>query len=167
MTPNIYDPDFDEVRDTVEGLHAQRSRLGRQLGTERVGLSLWRLPAGQAAYPYHFHLAEEEVLILLEGDLALRSPEGWRRVRRGDVVRFPPGADGAHQLANDTEQDARFLVVSTHGQPDVVLYPDQNKIGPTERNPDGSGLNLYFTLDSAVGYDDGITRPEIGHVDPA
>jgi uncharacterized cupin superfamily protein len=167
MAPNIYDPHFDERRDTVDGFHARRARIGRQLGTERVGVSLWHLPAGQVAYPYHFHLAEEEVLVLLEGSLALRSPEGWRRMRRGDVVRFPPGADGAHQLANDTDADARFLVVSTHGQPDVVLYPDEGKIGPTERNPDGQGLGLFFRLDSAVDYDLGITRPEIPDVDPA
>jgi uncharacterized cupin superfamily protein len=167
VTPNIYDADFDEPRDTVEGFHAQRARLGYQLGTERVGLSLWLLPAGQAAYPYHFHLAEEEVLVLLEGDLALRTPDGWRRVRRGDVVRFPPGAAGAHQLLNDGEQDARFLAVSTHGQPDVVLYPDEGKVGAAERLPDGSGTKLYFKVADHVDYDEGITRPEVGDVDPA
>jgi uncharacterized cupin superfamily protein len=165
--PNIYNPDFDEQRDTVDGFHAQRSRLGYQLGTERIGLSLWLIPAGQTAYPYHFHLAEEEVLVLLEGDLALRTPTGWERVRRGDVVRFPVGEDGAHQLVNDGAADARFLSVSTHGQPDIVLYPDEGKIGPAERNPDGKGLKLFFKLEDAVDYDQGIARPEVGDVDPA
>jgi uncharacterized cupin superfamily protein len=165
--PNIYDPHFDEPRETIAGFTAHRARIGHQLGTERVGLSYWRLPAGQTAYPYHFHLAEEEVLVLLEGDLALRTPDGWTRVRRGGCVRFPAGADGAHQLHNDGETEARFLAISTHGQPDIVLYPDQGKIGPAERNPDGSGLKLYFKLDSAVGYDDGIEPPEVGDVDPA
>jgi uncharacterized cupin superfamily protein len=165
--PNIYNPDFDEQRDTVEGFTAHRARIGHQLGTERLGLSYWHLSAGQAAYPYHFHLAEEEVLVLLEGDLALRTPAGWERVRRGDVVRFPVGEDGAHQLVNDGAVDARFLAISTHGQPDVVLYPDEGKIGPAERNPDGKGIKLYFKLADAVGYDEGITRPEVGDVDPA
>jgi uncharacterized cupin superfamily protein len=165
--PNIYNPEFDEQRDTVDGFHAQRARLGYQLGTERIGLSLWSIPAGQAAYPYHFHLTEEEVLVLLEGALALRTSTGWERVRRGDVVRFPVGEDGAHQLVNDGAIDARFLAISTHGQPDVVLYPDEGKIGPAERNPDGTGLKLYFKLEDAVPYDEGIARPEVGDVDPA
>ncbi len=165
--PNIYDPDFDEQRDTIDGFHTQRARLGYQLGTERIGLSLWLVPAGQTAYPYHFHLTEEEVLVLLEGDLALRTPTGWERVRRGDVVRFPVGEDGAHQLVNDGTIDARFLAVSTHGQPDVVLYPDEGKIGSAERTPDGTGLKVYFKLEDAVPYDEGITRPEVGDVDPA
>jgi uncharacterized cupin superfamily protein len=165
--PNIYNPDFDEQRDTVEGFRASRARLGYQLATERVGLSLWSVPAGETAYPYHFHLTEEEVLVLLEGDLALRSPAGWERVRRGDVVRFPVGEEGAHQLVNDGAVEARFLAISTHGQPDVVLYPDEGKIGSAERKPDGTGLKVYFKLDDAVPYDEGIARPEVGDVDPA
>lgn len=165
--PNIYDPHFDEPRDTLDGFHAQRARIGHQLGTERVGLSLWALPAGQAAYPYHFHLSDEEVLVLLEGDLALRTPRGWERVRRGDVIRFSVGEQGAHQLVNDGENEARFLVLSTHGQPDIVLYPDEGKISPAERNADGSGIKLFFALGDVVGYDEGIARPEVGDVDPA
>ncbi|MCW2995742.1 MAG: cupin protein [Conexibacter sp.] len=165
--PNIYDPHFDEPRETVDGFTAYRARLGHQLGTERVGLSYWLVPAGQVAYPYHFHLAEEEVLVLLEGDLALRTPQGWQRIRRGDVVRFPVGEDGAHQLVNDGETDARFLSVSTHGQPDVVLYPDEGKLCAAERTPDGSGLKVYFNMGDMVHYDEGIALPEVPDVDPA
>jgi uncharacterized cupin superfamily protein len=163
--PNIYNPNFDEQRNTVDGFHASRARLGYQLGTERLGVSLWSIPAGQSAYPYHFHLAEEEVLVLLEGDLALRTPTGWERVRRGDVVRFPVGDEGGHQLVNDGSVEARFLAIST--QPDVVIYPDEGKIGSAERTPDGQGLKLFFKLDDAVPYDEGIARPEVGDVDPA
>jgi uncharacterized cupin superfamily protein len=165
--PNLHDPHFDEPRDALDGFRAQRARIGHQLGTERVGLSYWVLPPGQAAYPYHFHLAEEEVLVLLEGDLALRTPRGWERLRSGDVVRFPTGEDGAHQLVNDGDGDARFLAISTHGQPDVVLYPDEGKLCAAERTPDGAGLKVYFKLDDDVDYYEGITRPEVGDVDPA
>jgi uncharacterized cupin superfamily protein len=165
--PNIYDPVFDEPRTSLDGFHAQRARLGHQLGTERVGLSLWEVPAGQAVYPYHFHLAEEEVLVVLEGRPLLRSPEGWRRLDRGEVVRFPVGEDGAHQLVNDTGETLRLLSISTHGQPDVVIYPDEGKLCAAERTPDGSGLKTFFRLADRVPYDEGIQRPEIGHVDPA
>ena len=37
-----------------------------------------------------------------------------------------------------------------------MLYPDEGKIGAAERRPDGGGLKLYFRLDDAVDYDDGI-----------
>jgi uncharacterized cupin superfamily protein len=165
--PNIYDPVFDEPRTSLDGFHANRARLGHQLGTERLGLSLWEVTAGQAVYPYHFHLAEEEVLVVLEGRPLLRSPDGWRRLDRGEVVRFPVGEDGAHQLVNDTAETLRFLSVSTHGRPDIVIYPDEGKLCAAERTPDGSGLKTFFRLADQIPYDEGIQRPEIGHVDPA
>jgi uncharacterized cupin superfamily protein len=59
---------------------ARRARLGRQAGTIKVGVSLWEVPAGQAAYPYHWHAAEEEVIVVLAGRPSLRSHEGWREL---------------------------------------------------------------------------------------
>ena len=163
---NIYDPDYDEPR-AHDGYRARRARLGYALGTERVGLSAWEVEPGQAAYPYHFHLAEEEVLIVLEGRPLLRTPLGRRRLTRGEAVRFPPGDTGAHQVLNDTDEPVRFLAVSTHGQPDVVLYPDEGKLSAAERRPDGSGLKTYFRLADTVDYYDGIKPPVMGDVDAA
>jgi uncharacterized cupin superfamily protein len=165
--PNIYDPDYDEPRDQLEGFHARRARLGHQLRTERVGLSLWEVEPGQAAYPYHFHLAEEEVLVVLEGRPRLRTPDGWRRVARGEVIRFPVGEAGAHQLVNDTAETLRLLAISTHGQPDVVIYPDEGKLCAAERTPDGSGLKTYFRLVDEVDYYEGIAAPDPDDVDAA
>jgi uncharacterized cupin superfamily protein len=164
--PNIYDPVYDELRDHP-GYRAQRARVGHQLGTERIGLSVWEVPPGETAYPYHFHLTEEEVLLVLDGRPALRTPAGWRRVEQGEIVRFPVGEEGAHQLTNDTGETVRFLAVSTHGSPDIAIYPDQGKLGAAERRPDGSGLKAFFRLDEQAGYDDGVRPPEIGDVDPA
>jgi uncharacterized cupin superfamily protein len=166
MPPNIYDPDYDELRDHP-GFRARRARVGHQLATERIGVSVWELPPGQTAYPYHFHLAEEEVLVVLDGRPALRTTDGWRRLERGEVVRFPVGEAGAHQVANDTGEAIRFLAVSTHGAPDVVLYPDEGKLGAVERRPDGSGLKAYFRVGDAVDYNDRLTAPEVRDVDAA
>jgi uncharacterized cupin superfamily protein len=165
---NLYDPDYDERREARAGFTAHRARIGRQLGTERIGLSQWRLPPGQAAYPYHFHLTEEEVLVLLEGSLVLRDPDGWRRLRAGDVVRFPVGEEGGHQLVNPSDdEDAMFLAISTHGAPDVVLYPDEGKIGPAQRLSHSDGIKMYFKVADQVDYWDGIAPPEVPDVGAA
>jgi uncharacterized cupin superfamily protein len=154
---SIASPNFDELREH-EGFACRRARLGRQAGSEKVGLSLWELPPGEAAYPYHFHLAEEEIVIVLEGRPRLRTPEGWRRLEEGEVVCFPVGESGAHQIANDSEAPVRFLAVSNQ-QPDVVVRPDSNSIGISERRPDGGGLRKHFQLDDAVDYFDGEQAP--------
>ena len=156
--PNINAPEFDEQREQ-EGFRAQRARVGYQLGTERLGLSVWEVAPGQAAYPYHLHLTEEEALVVLSGRPSVRTPEGWREVEEGEVLSFPRGEAGAHQIANWTEEPVRFLAISTNGEPDVVLYPDSGKVCAAERLPTGGGLRKFFRLADAVDYSVGEVPP--------
>jgi uncharacterized cupin superfamily protein len=158
LVPNINRPEFDEPRDHP-GFRVRRARLGYQLGSERIGLSLWDMPAGEAAYPYHYHLAEEELLIVLSGRPSLRTPDGWRELDEGEVVSFPRGEPGSHQLVNRSPETARFLAISTHGDPDIVLYPDSNKLGASERLPGGGGLRTVFKLEDQVDYWEGEAPP--------
>jgi uncharacterized cupin superfamily protein len=155
---NINRPDFDEPRDR-DGFRAQRARIGRQVGTRDLGASLWEVPPGEAAYPYHYHLAEEELIVVLAGSLRLRTPEGWRDLEAGDVVSFPTGGQGAHQLLNEGSEAARVLSVSTQ-RPDIVVYPDSAKVGAFERVPEGGGLHKLFKLENDVDYWEGETPPK-------
>jgi len=156
--PNINRPDFDEPRE-APGFRALRARLGYQLGCERLGLSLWELPAGEAAYPFHYHLAEEELLIVLAGRPSLRTSEGWRELQEGEVISFPAGERGAHQVHNRSEQPVRFLALSTNGDPDIAIYPDSHKLAASERRPQGCGLKAVFRLSDIVDYHDGEHPP--------
>jgi uncharacterized cupin superfamily protein len=158
--PNINDPHFDEPRDHP-GFRALRARVGRQAGSERLGLSLWELPPGEAAYPYHHHLGEEELLVVLAGRPSLRTPDGWRDLAEGEVVAFPRGEGGAHQLLNTTAETVRFLALSTNGEPDLVIYSDSGKLGAAERRPDGGGVHAWYRLTDAVDYYDGEQPPAL------
>jgi len=159
--PNINDPVFDEPRET-DGFRAQRARISRQAGCERLGLSLWEVRPGQAAYPYHFHYTEEELLIVLDGTPSLRGPAGWRELAPGDVVALPRGEGGGHQLVNRGETVARFLAFSSSGEPDVVSYPDSGKLGVFERLAQGGGLQAMFHARDSVDYYDGEHPPGPG-----
>jgi uncharacterized cupin superfamily protein len=158
MTVSIEKPDFDEPREQ-EGFRAHRARISRQAGAERLGLSLWEVPPGQAAYPYHAHLTEEELVIVLEGTPSLRTHDGWRELEQGEVVSFPRGERGAHQIVNRTQESVRFLAFSPSGEPDVVLQPDSGKIGAFERRPDGAGLRVWFRRADEVEYYEGESPP--------
>ena len=147
---SIGQPKFDEPREHP-GFNCRRARIGRQAGSSKVGASLWELPAGEAAYPYHWHIAEEELLIVLEGAPSLRTPDGWRDLGEGEVVSFPCGEEGAHQIVNRTDKDVRFLAVSNQ-QADIVVRPDSQTIGACERRPEGGGLWAYFRLDNSIDY---------------
>jgi uncharacterized cupin superfamily protein len=70
------------------------ARLGPAAGAQRLDCSLYELdPAGRAV-PYHAHYGNEELLIVLDGVLELRTPEGTREVSRGALVAFPAGPAG-------------------------------------------------------------------------
>lgn len=97
----------------------------RDVGAERTGLGVYEVAPGQATWPYHFELAEEEWLIVLTGELVLRTPEGERTLRAGDVACFPPGVDGAHAVRNDGTEPARYAMPSASlGLADGCIYPD-------------------------------------------
>jgi uncharacterized cupin superfamily protein len=157
--PNLYGRSFEE-RDAPEGFRSLRAWLGRDAGAQALGLSLWEVPPGEAAYPYHYHLGDEELLIVLEGDGRLRTPDGWRRLVPGEVLSFLPGEAGAHQLVADGKEPLRFLAFSTSGRPDIGVYPDSGKLIAAERRP--GGVRELFRREDAVDYWDGEEPPASG-----
>jgi uncharacterized cupin superfamily protein len=159
---NVFRPDLDESGETA-GFRWLGESVGRKAGSERLGASLYDLPPGQATFPYHFHFANEELLIVLAGRPHLRMPEGWRQVDEGEVIAFPIGERGAHQLVNRTEELVRILLVSEMRSPDIPVYPDSGKIGVREHAPGSgrTGLRLNFRGGEAVDYWDGERAPEV------
>ena len=90
MNANIQRPRFDEPRD-YDGFSCLRARIGRQVGTEKIGLSLFEVPPGQAAYPYHWHVAEEELIIVIAGRPELRTPDSAASLVVAEGVVSPRG----------------------------------------------------------------------------
>jgi uncharacterized cupin superfamily protein len=101
------------------------TRVGPRVGGEQIGASVYDLPDGERAYPYHFHHGIEEWLVVLDGTPAVRTPEGERTLRRGEVVCFPDGPEGAHAVRGP----GRVLILSADRVPAVGVYPDSDKIG--------------------------------------
>ena len=149
--PNIYRPSFEEGP-RPRGFSSRRARIGYELGSELVGCSLWEIPPGEAAYPYHYHLADEELVIVVRGRPTLRMADGLRELEEGEVIRFALGDDGAHQIINRSQDTVTFLAVSSNGRTDVVVYPDSDKLGMGERLPKGGGLRAFFQREDAVDY---------------
>jgi uncharacterized cupin superfamily protein len=154
----VNEPEF-EPRDTPAGFRSRRARIGRELGSELIGCALWEVPPGEAAYPYHFHLSDEELLIVVTGRPTLRTPAGTRELDEGEVVRFPLGPDGAHQILNRGSDRVSFIAVSSSGRPDVVVYPDSDKLGAGERLPRSDGMWAFFRRADEVDYWEGESPP--------
>ena len=68
------------------------------------------------------------------------TPEGEHDLQEGDVVAFPRGKEGAHQVSNRTDAPIRVLMLSTLIAPDLVEYLDSGKVGA--RNVKGERILL-------------------------
>jgi uncharacterized cupin superfamily protein len=89
---------------------------------------LYDLDPGRSSSPYHYEY-EEEWLLVVDGTLVLRAPDGEHTLQRGDLVRFPAGPEGAHKVMNRSDAPARTLMFSSSRVPAVSVYPDSDKIG--------------------------------------
>ena len=74
---------------------------------------MYEVEPGNKQGPFHTHHANEEWAIVLCGEPTLRTHEGEQQLRQGDVVAFPRGKEGAHQIRNDTDAPVRVLMLST------------------------------------------------------
>ena len=102
--------------------------IAQRAGSEHLGASLYELQPGDEM-AFHYHVQREELLVVLEGTLSLRSAEGWEELPQGEVVAFPRGEHGAHGYRNDGDRPVRVLVVSEMNGPNISVYPDANQIG--------------------------------------
>ena len=163
--PNLFEPEWDGGQDR-RGFTYRRVKLGAQAGAEHLGASLYELPPGETAFPYHWHSGNEELLIVVAGQPSLRTEEGWRELREGEVVSFPRGGRGAHQVSNRSSETARILVVSEMNAPDVVAQPDSGKFLAATRPPGGvsreGDLFGAFRRSDEVDYWEGEEPPEPG-----
>jgi uncharacterized cupin superfamily protein len=151
---NISEPSFSFDADDPDGFRAGLFRPGPELGAKETGMSVYELPPGQAVCPYHYEYGEEEWVLALQGRPSVRGPEGTEQLEPFDVVFFPKGPEGAHQIRNDTDQPARVVMWSTIVHPSATAYPDSDKVGiwTGDRAEDG-----MFVRSSKVEYFHGET----------
>ena len=149
---NIWSDTWDETEDWYGG-GGEAKRLPR---TERLGATVYLLEPGNYDV-YHFHHGSDELLIVLDGKPTLRTPDGERRLARGDVVMFPAGPEGAHSLKNETDSPARVIMASTLQTPEVVEYPDIKKITAQAKTSSQMGDRLFLIHDLETGDADETT----------
>lgn len=102
---------------------------GARAGTaaRRLGAGIDVVPPGKRACPYHFHYAQEEMFIVLEGEGTLRVAGEMLPIRKGDVIGIPPGPEYPHQIINTSDAPLTYLSISTQEVPEVCEYPDSGK----------------------------------------
>src|ERR671937_659649 len=142
-----------ELRDEGE---YRRARVGERAGARHLGLTVYELAPGQGMH-FHYHLQREELLVVLEGTVAVRTADGWEDVPAGEVRAFPRGERGVHGYENRSDEPARLLMFSEQNAPNVSVYPDADQVGIYDvAPPDQRRFGALFNLGDAVeGYGGG------------
>jgi len=147
-----------------DGFKRSSTRVGATLGAARTGLSVYELPPGEAIGPYHYEDPDEEWLLVVSGNPTLRHPDGEEQLGPWDIVFFPSGPAGAHQVRNNNESTARVAMFSSaSAAAGAVVYPDTDMIWMwTDDDAVDIIVDRSSALDDAAPWVTGQSEAEAG-----
>lgn len=137
----------------------QRKWFTPRSGGQKLGCSLYRVPPGKTAFPFHKHFTNEEAIYVVAGEGTMRLDDKEYPVGPGDYIALPPEGPN-HQLLNTGSENLDYLCISTMIHPDITLFPDSEKViafsgsGPGGDKSVRSFFGIYKTA-SKVGYYEG------------
>ena len=98
--------------------------LGDPMGLTQFGVNQVTLgPGGQSALR-HWHVEQDEFLVMLSGTCTLVDDAGETPLHPGDCAAFPANDGNGHHLVNNTDQDATFIAVGTRTKTETGHYSD-------------------------------------------
>jgi uncharacterized cupin superfamily protein len=119
-------------------------QLGEFGGCSHVGVCMEELAPGKRAYPAHYHMLEEEHLLILEGSVTLQLGGKSFELSSGSYVCFPAGQKAGHALLNNSGAPCRYLIIGERNPNDVIVYTDSGRVGVRLT---GEGYRKSATMD--------------------
>jgi uncharacterized cupin superfamily protein len=99
-------------------------RLGEAGGLTQFGVNLVTLAPGAMSSLRHWHMAEDEFVLVTEGTCTMVTDAGETEMGPGDCAAFPAGRADGHHFLNRTDRPARFLVIGSKAAREVATYSD-------------------------------------------
>ena len=123
------DPAKVNIRKIDEGWKEESNARGgrwkfRDLSGENLGVRIEELGPGSTSSEHHYHTAEEEHVIMLDGCATLVLGDEKHPLSAGDHVWFRAGEELAHHIINESSEPCQFLVFGERKAEDVVVYPE-------------------------------------------
>lgn len=118
-TGSIYPAPYNGEMDGRSSL-----RLGDAGGLTQFGANLVILKAGAKSSLRHWHLHEDEFVMITQGTCTLVDDAGETPMEVGECAAFPAGDANGHHIINNTTSEARFLVVGSRKNPETATYSD-------------------------------------------
>lgn len=140
-----------EHKNEHEGYEYFKHPIVPKGGARQCAVSVYEIPPGKSAYPYHSHTMNEECFYILKGKGVVRTPNGGTEVEPGDFLFFPADESGAHKITNPSETETLvYIDFDTENELDAAFYHDSGKVGIWGRN-----TSMVFRVADRAGYHDG------------
>ena len=136
-TGTVYLPPYD-----AEVAGRSSLRLGDAGGLTQFGVNIVILAPGAKSSMRHWHLNEDEFVMITLGECTMVQDAGPQIMRAGDCAAFPAGVPDGHNFINHTDAETRFLVVGTKAKTEVATYSDVDL-----RLEQASGVNRFTYKD--------------------
>ena len=99
-------------------------RLGEAGGLTQFGVNLVTLQPGALSSLRHWHLVEDEFVMITAGACVLVEDGGETLMRTGDCAAFAANMPDGHHFLNRSTSPASFLVIGSKAPREVVTYSD-------------------------------------------
>ncbi|MBE1296959.1 cupin domain-containing protein [Phycobacter azelaicus] len=123
-----------KLAEAVAGRSSQR--LGDAGGLTQFGVNLVQLEPGGLSSLRHYHMEQDEFLMVTAGVCTLIDDHGQTELHPGDCATFPAGEANGHHLKNNTDAPATFLVVGTRTETETAVYSDLDMMVKVDANGD-------------------------------
>ena len=108
-----------------EKLHGRKTwMLTRQWGLSQFGVNRVELPPGSWSTNRHWHKTNDELVVVISGELTLVTDDGEEVLRAGDSVGFKAGVANAHHMQNRGSEPAVYYDIGGRDAWDVSTFPD-------------------------------------------
>ena len=117
--PSIYPDPYKEK-------HAGRKSwpISRQYRPRQVGVNRVELPPGTWSTQRHWHTVNDEVVVVISGELVVVTDEGEETLGPGDCIAFKAGVPNAHHLQNRGVVPAIYYDIGGRDAWDLSNFPD-------------------------------------------
>ncbi len=99
-------------------------RVGKQFGLTQFGVNRVELAPGAWSSQRHWHRINDEVVVVISGELTAVTGEGEVVLGPGDCIAFKAGVENAHHLQNRGSEVAVFYDIGGNDPTDVSTFPD-------------------------------------------